>query len=661
MNRRISSICSLIAVLCLPAACASQGTATTLPEPTHTVHPAPTEPAEGETAPPEPATDETIKLEANRDGVSTLATDGDRQALPSPEQTFLEVGQGVDVDTTGHAILRFADLLTVEMLRDTELRVQEVAIDEQSAVVTVLQNGGLLINDFSPQEEIERRFTVQTEFAVITATGTRFVVDHEANSPLEWVVGLDAEEGDLMVTADGVTKPVPTGTARWIAPTGEPSPGISAAMEDLQSWLDKIRGGLPVKALTLGEIVFLPADIVADTAALTELPLPGESVDLVNTEQGTVKLTLDPSGYFYDLQDCNGDGVRDVVIQAGKVEIDFRAVLARVRALDVTVINRDRPGSGSLRVLDPGRGEIASQPLNVGPGQVQILSMRSDQPYHYAELEMGDGCFLGLSLTPPTPAEEPGAPRPAIAGIERPPENGWLQAPPVGADGYTAVIEIDGAWGDWDTLAQLSGVDWVGFDTVVYDTACANRHPTPTAEGYTDLGSRVRFAYDDAYLYVAFLVDDDGYVGYSGGDQRFFNGDAPQLSLDMNLSGDFSDGALSQDDLQVDLHPGLEALDGPTRAALWQLGTLRSREFGEARVAASLTDGGYFLEASLPWRSLDFAPQPGARLGLAASISDNDTPDTDVQECMISTAPQREWDNPTTWGTLLLSPPPVGQ
>ena len=70
---------------------------------------------------------------------------------------------------------------------------------------------------------------------------------------------------------------------------------------------------------------------------------------------------------------------------------------------------------------------------------------------------------------------------------------------------------------------------------------------------------------------------------------------------------------------------------------------------------------GYFLEAALPWTSLGLPPLPGARLGLAASVSDNDTPGTDVQECMISTAPQRDWQDPTTWGTLLLGPPPVGQ
>jgi hypothetical protein len=606
-----------------------------------------------------------VETEANRDNVFTVRQ-GNRQALPAPQQTFLQVGDSVDVDQTGRAILRFGDLLAAELVRDGELVLQELSLEEQSAFVTVLQNGGALINDFNPQQEIERRFIVQTEFAVITATGTRFIVVREANSPLEWVVGLDAQEGDLEVTAEGTTKPVPTGTARWIAPIGVPSAGISADMGNVQGWIDSSRRGAPQPEL--GDVVWPLADILADTTALEELPPPGEPFELGSSDQGAVTLMLDPSAYSYDLQDCNGDGIRDIVIQSGKLHMDFRTVLARVRALDVTVINYDQPGGGSLRVLDPGRAEIASQPLGVGPGQGQILSMRSDQPYHYAELDMTNGCFLGFSLTPPTPAGAPGAPRPAVGNwqaavtgapteiIERPPENGRLQAPPVGTDGYPVAIDIDGRLDDWDTLAGGSGVDWTAFDTVVYDPACANRYPGN--EGAVDLSARVSFAYDDSYLYVAFLVDDDGYVGYSGDDQRFFLGDAPQLLLDMNLPGDFPESTLSQDDLQTDLYPGLKTSNGPYtgRANLWRPDTLSSREFSEARVAVSSTDTGYFVEAALPWASFGFTPLPGARLGLAASVSDNDTPGTDTQECMISTAPQRDWQNPTTWGTLLLSP-----
>jgi hypothetical protein len=123
-----------------------------------------------------------------------------------------------------------------------------------------------------------------------------------------------------------------------------------------------------------------------------------------------------------------------------------------------------------------------------------------------------------------------------------------------------------------------------------------------------------------------------------------------QLSLDLDLLGDFNEAGRSQDDWQVDFLPDA----GSPRVGLWQLGSLTSRRFDEARVAVSLTETGYLVEAALPWRSFGVALQPGDRLGLAANVNDNDTPGRDTQECIISTAPQRRWDDPTSWGSLLL-------
>ncbi len=646
-------------------------------------------------ASPTPGTD-TVEVEASRDRVFTITADeNQRRQLPSPQQTFLRRGEGVDVDERGRAIVRFADLLTVEVLRNGGLSLEELSVDEQAAFITVLHSGGALINNFNPKEEIDRRFTIKTEFAIIEATGTRFVVVREANAPLEWVIGWEADPEDLTVTAAGVTKPVPSGVARWIAPIDEPSAGIPVDMGALEGWVEGLREGVDQPAI--GEVVWPQADVVGDTEPLTELPEPGQPFELEG-----VRLILDPQGLVgnpeYWLEDCNGDGVRDIAMMAGKLHMDFRPVLARVRGLDVTVINRNRPGTGALRVLDPGRKEIAQQAITVGPGEGQVLSLRSDVPYHYAELLMTEGCFLGFSLTPPQPDGEPAPPRPAVPDWEgerlpptltptptptrtptptptptptlpppppetgeRPLQNGLLEALPLSAYYYYEVaIEIDGSPEDWWALQEISERDWVAFDTVVFDNGCAKRAPLALTRFQPDLLGRVFFAYDDTYLYVAFEVEDDKYVSYSGSDQRYFLGDAPQLLLDTDLLGDFYDTGLSADDLQVDLFPGEFDRDDVyiSRAGLWRLDTLRSRLFREARVAAVSTETGYFVEAALPWKYLGVVPEPGTRLGIAVSVSDNDTPKTDVQECMISTAPKRDWRNPTTWGTLVLGVAP---
>jgi hypothetical protein len=278
-------------------------------------------------------------------------------------------------------------------------------------------------------------------------------------------------------------------------------------------------------------------------------------------------------------------------------------------------------------------------------------------------LALNNGCFTGFSLTPPTAtgqASEPRAavtvqPGDAVVNILAEPEQeraagGQIEAWPVDGEDESQIIQIDGRAEDWNALFQQSDLAWISFDTVTYDRGCANRYPG--SETTTDLAGQVGFAYDERYLYVVFQVEDDGYVGYTGSGENFFQGDSPQLSLDMDLPGDFNEAVRNGDDWQVDFLPDEES----PQVALWQLGSLTSRRFDEARLVVAATETGYFLEAALPWSALGAVPQPGDRLGIAANVNDNDTPETNAQECIISTAPERKWDTPTTWGTLLLKP-----
>ncbi len=719
-------------------------------------------------APTQPVGDR-VETEADRDGVFLIDEGGERSGLLAPGQAFLGVGEGVDVDEAGRAILRFGDLLTVEVLRDGELLLQELSRDQQSAFITVLQNGGTLVNDFNPEEEIDRRLTVQTEFATITATGTRFLVVREAGSPLEWIVGLDSAEGDLEVTSEGVTKGVVSGQARWIAPVGEPSPGISADMGAVSDWIGNLQGGDQVREV--GDVLWAPADLL-----VTGLDFPGISAVGEPFDVEGVGITLGPQGE-YGFRDCNGDGLLEYALLDGRIELDLRHILNRVRALDVTVFNNAGVGAGELLGLDPARAPIESRFVEVGAGDVQVLSLRAEEPFHYAVLTMQDGCFLGFSLTPPAEGGEAGPPRSALntgpfvridspedgssdtvngftlegisqvpfernlvvrvetsdgeviqetplfveggdfggppgrfsapvfvdaqlpadvvvrvqdlsardgsilaedqvslspllpAQVERPPENGRIVAVKAGVPGAVPQIIIDGKPDDWLALQESSGVEWSPISSIVFDRDCANRYPESPQAPPEDVLGQVYMAYDQEFLYAAFVVEDEWFVGYSGPDERYYRGDAPQLLLDVDLAGDFDQPALSSDDLQVDLLPGVDGPGDSPSVALWQLESLTSQVYPGASIAAvPLTTAqrftivavpsarGYFVEAALPWRNLGFFPSMAPTLGVAASLSDNDTPGTDVQECMISSAPQRDFRNPTTWGTLVLQP-----
>lgn len=370
----------------------------------------------------------TVRAESSRDGVFTIRG-GSRQTLSAPQTANLSVGDGVDVDTPGRAILRFSDLLNVEVLRQGGLKLQQLAVDQQSAAVTVLQTGGVLLNDFNAQAAINHRLTIQTDFATITATGTRFLVVHEGNSPLEWVIGLDARENDLHVTAGGITEPVPSGMARWMAASGGPSEGIHADMQNVDTWIANLREGKLVKEI--GEVVWQYADVVANTQPLGELASPGRPFNLQGGDPTAVQIILDAQGYNatpeYYLQDCNGDGINDIAMQNGRLLFDFRPVQARVQSLDLTVLNQSDAGTGGLVAFDPSHRAIDKVGITVGPNQGEVLSLRAQQPYHYAELTMRAGCFLGFSLTPPAPGDQPGSPRPAVGQYQTGP--GLIERP----------------------------------------------------------------------------------------------------------------------------------------------------------------------------------------------------------------------------------------
>ncbi len=171
----------------------------------------------GSSTPPPPAF-----AQANADRTNVTVTQaGTSQLLPPPNSARLQTGDSLQVDEGGRALLRFSDFLTVEVLRQGDLQVRELGLSQQSALAVFGQSGGAFVNELQPGPGgVDRRVTVQSDFAVITATGTRFMVVKEANSPLEWLFGLDAGADDLTVQAKNdpnrsalTAKPVSSGVA----------------------------------------------------------------------------------------------------------------------------------------------------------------------------------------------------------------------------------------------------------------------------------------------------------------------------------------------------------------------------------------------------------------------------------------------------------------
>ncbi len=308
----------------------------------------------------ESAQNMTVEVEAARDGVFTIQN-GERQPLLVTERVVLAVGQAVTVDEEGRAIIHFGDSLTLELLQSGEVELKQLSVAEGTTAVTVRQIGGTLVVDLTPTSEAETQLTVQTPAGTVAANNeTRFALVHQTNSPLAWVLGLEGGQGALQITANDVTQSLVGGQARWITPNGEPGPVVPIS-QNAEAWLGVVRNSTP--DTEVGEVLLPLANLLADAGSFTTLPAPGRATELIRDEgQGVITLTLDAQGIFgspdYTLEDCNDDGVQDIGMVNGALKLDFRAMQVRVQGLDVTVLNRDEPGQGSLQMFDSAGNEI---------------------------------------------------------------------------------------------------------------------------------------------------------------------------------------------------------------------------------------------------------------------------------------------------------------
>jgi hypothetical protein len=176
-----------------------------------------------------------------------------------------------------------------------------------------------------------------------------------------------------------------------------------------------------------------------------------------------------------------------------------------------------------------------------------------------------------------------------------------------------------------------------------------------TWDGSDDLAASWQVSWDDANLYLVVNVIDDVHAQNQTGNQTF-RGDSVELQVDADRAGDYGP-SLSPDDYQLALSPGDFAAVPPSAFRFQGTtgGEMRDAAAPQSIVvAARPSDGGYVLEAAIPWGDLGLTPSAGLVIGLAMNVNDNDSPGTAAQEIMKSSAPNRRFADPTTWGTLTL-------
>ncbi len=169
-----------------------------------------------------------------------------------------------------------------------------------------------------------------------------------------------------------------------------------------------------------------------------------------------------------------------------------------------------------------------------------------------------------------------------------------------------------------------------------------------------DLEGAFGAVWDNTYLYVGIKVTDDSYNQRKSG-EMLYNGDSVELLIDGNLYGDFYVASLDGDDFQIGLSAGNPASEINPEAFIWYP---LSKKGTSTKIQVSKVfepeNHIYRIEAAIPWSLLGVTPKSGLHLGWAVSVSDNDQPEANGQDTMISTTAYRNFLNPTTWGELIL-------
>jgi len=148
-------------------------------------------------------------------------------------------------------------------------------------------------------------------------------------------------------------------------------------------------------------------------------------------------------------------------------------------------------------------------------------------------------------------------------------------------------------------------------------------------------------------------VIDDKYVQNATGID-IFKGDSIELLLDTDLMGDLNSRELNQDDYQIVFSPGRGGTNGPKEAYLYYP-TVKAGALTNVNIATDGGDGLYRVEIAVPWSVFLVTPSAGMQFGFAISVSDNDNPDANVQQSMVSNVANRSLTDPTTWALLTLT------
>jgi len=244
--------------------------------------------------------------------VQQLRPGNDPRSLEPDDNVDLQPKDQIHVEGTGRAFLEFPQQLEVELVRSSQMAIDDLQIDPAGSVVVRLkQIEGYSFTRLAAMQKVQ--LTVLTDYATIAplADNTQILVCHVSGT-LTCVV---AANGQARVEAQGQDVTLKAGEGTFITPKQPPHAPFCADLNQVRDWWYKMRGTGDVDSLSSMMVVWLqkpcatalpgiPASpgafpspsVVATTPTVGGVPTPGATAPMsVRPVSPTVTASVSPA------------------------------------------------------------------------------------------------------------------------------------------------------------------------------------------------------------------------------------------------------------------------------------------------------------------------------------------------------------------------------
>jgi hypothetical protein len=178
-------------------------------------------------------------------------------------------GDAVNVEKQGEAALHFADGLDVRIFHDSRLTLTSEVNPNAAPIYRYRLEAGTTFNTVSAQAAAAGRVVVvETQWAVITDTGTAFLVYVDPVQATTWTV---VTSGTVTMSAAGVAVTVLAGSQSIVEPGKPPEPPTPATRATIGNRFPTV-AALTNNVLQEAQVLISPAVTGAATAAATAPP-----------------------------------------------------------------------------------------------------------------------------------------------------------------------------------------------------------------------------------------------------------------------------------------------------------------------------------------------------------------------------------------------------